>query len=98
MCIRDRYSIEYIRKLSSKEISKIITPMDKALYHLEEFIVSEHLYSKLINGVVLRFDFMDESKVDKLLRVYCKDIFIGIGKISNVDSKFYLKMDKVLII
>ncbi|MEY8415796.1 tRNA pseudouridine(55) synthase TruB [Tissierella praeacuta] len=96
--INNSYSIEYIRKLSSKEISKIITPMDKALYHLEEFIVSEHLYSKLINGVVLRFDFMDESKVDKLLRVYCKDIFIGIGKISNVDSKFYLKMDKVLII
>ncbi|WP_313756523.1 tRNA pseudouridine(55) synthase TruB [Tissierella sp.] len=96
--IDNSYSIEYIRKLNSEEIPKIITPMDKALYHLEEFIVPEHLYSKLINGVVLRFDSMEESKVDKLLRVYCKDIFIGIGKISNIDSKFYLKMDKVLII
>ncbi|WP_353095264.1 tRNA pseudouridine(55) synthase TruB [Tissierella praeacuta] len=96
--IEDSYSIEYIRKLELQEISKIITPMDKALGHLEQFNVPDYLYSKLVNGVVLRFDLIDEDKVDKLLRVYCKDIFIGIGKISNIDSEFYLKMNKVLLI
>ncbi len=96
--IEDSYSIEYIKTLNSEEISKIIIPMDKALGHLEQFIVPEELYHKLINGVVLQINLMDESKANKLLRVYCKDMFIGIGKISSSDSKFYLKMEKVLII
>ncbi|MCQ4921748.1 tRNA pseudouridine(55) synthase TruB [Tissierella carlieri] len=96
--IENAYSIEHIRTLDLEEISKIIVPMDKALDHLEEFIVPEELYSKLINGVMLHFNLIDEIKVNKLLRVYCKNIFIGIGKISRIDSQFYLKMDKVLII
>ena len=71
--------------------------MDKALEHIEKFTVPEYLYSKLINGVVLQVD-TEENMMNKLLRVYCKDIFIGIGKIILDDSKFYLKMDKVLMI
>lgn len=96
--IENSYSIEYIKTLNSEEISQIIVPMDKALSHLESFIVPENLYNKLVNGVVLEINLMDESKVDKLLRVYCKDTFIGIGKISNNNSEFHLKMDKVLMI
>lgn len=96
--IEDSYSIEYLKTLDLEEVSKLIIPMDKALNHLEQFIVPENLYSKLINGVVLHFDSIDENKIEKLLRIYCKGIFIGIGKINNIDSKFYLKMDKVLMI
>jgi tRNA pseudouridine55 synthase len=95
--IEDSYSIEYISKLNHEEILQIITPMDKALEHIEKFTVPEYLYSKLINGVVLQVD-TEENMMNKLLRVYCKDIFIGIGKIILDDSKFYLKMDKVLMI
>lgn len=96
--IENSYSIEYIKTLNSEEISKIIIPMDKALSHLEMFTVPENFYDKLVNGVILEINLIDDSKVDKLLRVYCKDIFIGIGKICNTDSKLHLKMDKVLII
>lgn len=96
--IEDSYSIEYIKGLELEEISKIIIPMDKALSHLDEFIVPENLYNKLINGVILQFNSIDENYVDKVLRIYCKGIFIGIGRISNADSKFNLRMDKVLMI
>ena len=96
--IENSYSIEYIKTLNSEEISKIIIPMDKALSHLEMFTVPENFYDKLVNGVILEINLIDDSKVDKLLRVYCKDIFIGIGKICNTDSKLHLKMDKVLMI
>ncbi len=96
--IEDSYSIEYIKTLNPEEISNIIIPMDMALSHLEEFIVPDNLYSKLINGVVLQFNIIDENKVNKLLRVYCNGVFIGVGRIKRIDSQFYLKMDKVLII
>ncbi|MBU5426576.1 tRNA pseudouridine(55) synthase TruB [Tissierella pigra] len=95
--IENSYSIEYIQKLNYDEILQIITPMDKALEHIDRFVISDDLYFKLINGVVLHVD-VDENMVNKLYRVYCKETFIGIGKIMLSDSKFYLKMEKVLMI
>ena len=95
--IEDSYSIEYIQKLNPKEVLQIITPMDKALGHIDRFVISDDLYFKLINGVVLQVD-ADKNMINKLYRVYCKEVFIGMGKIILDDSRFYLKMDKVLMI
>lgn len=96
--IENSYSIEYIRSLDSEELSKIIIPMDKALDHFDKIVVQGELYSKIVNGIVLPFEMNEEFKTNKLYKIYCKDIFMGIGRIINKDTEFYLKMDKVLII
>jgi len=96
--IENAYSIEYIKSLNLEELSKIIVPMDDALDHFDEIIIQEELYSKIINGIVLPFEMSENYKTDTPYKVYCKDTFMGIGKIINKDMEFYLKMDKVLII
>lgn len=96
--IENSYSMDYIQSLNPEEISKVITPMDQALGHFKELIVPESLYSKLVNGVKLPIVDNSEYGIDGLFRVYCREEFIGIGKIITKDSEKYLKMNKVLII
>lgn len=96
--INDSYSIEYIKSLDVSDIEKILTPIDKALGHLDKFIVEDNLYHKLINGNVLKLNLHNMEKVNKNFRIYCNNEFIGIGRIIPNDSHFYLKMDKVLVI
>ena len=96
--IEDSYSIDYIKSLTLEEMPKVLTPMDKALNHINEIIVNDELYFKLINGLMIHINFKEQYKPNEPLRVYCKGSFIGIGKILDKDSKLFLKMDKVLII
>ena len=96
--IENSYSMDYISSLKSDEISKIITPMDEALDHFEKIILPEDLFSKIVNGVMITMEFDETHELDRLYKIYCKDKFIGIGKIIIKDSKKYLKMNKVLLI
>lgn len=96
--IENSYSIEYIKTLSLEEVSKIITPMDKALDHFDKIVIQDELYSKIVNGIVLPFEINEDFKINKKYKIYCKDTFMGIGRIINKETEFYLKMDKVLII
>lgn len=93
--INDSYSIEYIKKIGKDNIEKILIPMDKALGHLEEFIVEDRFYHKLINGNIIKVNSHDIDKINKSLKIYCNSKFIGIGKLMIKDSNLYLKMDKV---
>lgn len=95
--INDSYSIEYIRKIGMDNIEKILIPMDQALGHLDELIVEDIYYEKLLNGrmIEVRTSYID--KVNKNLRIYCNGKFIGVGRLLNKSSILYLKMDKVLV-
>lgn len=95
--IENSHSIDYIRSLNPEEILKIIIPMDKALVHFDKIIIPGELYSKIINGIVLPFKNTENFMVNKEYKIYCKDVFMGIGKIINKETESYLKMDKVLI-
>ena len=96
--IENSYSIDYIKSLNIEEISKIITPMDKALDHFDSIVIEKELYSKLINGVPLLIDYEKGYILNKLHKVYCNDIFIGLGRPTNSNTDIILKMDKVLIV
>lgn len=95
--IQDSYSIDYIKTLNKEDITKILIPMDRALEHMDLINIRDDLYSKLINGVLIRMDEQEQLSIGKPLRVYCKDTFIGIGSIIAKDSYLCLKMNKVLI-
>lgn len=95
--IEESYSLDYIKKISIDKIKNIIVPMDYALSHLDIFNIADKDYNKLINGVKIKLDNILDHDSDKLYRVYCKEIFIGIGKIVKIDSDLYIKMNKVLL-
>ncbi len=95
--INDSYSIEYIRKIGMDNIEKILIPMDQALGHLDELIVEDIYYEKLLNGRMIEVSTSYIDKVNKNLRIYCNGKFIGVGRLLNKSSILYLKMDKVLV-
>lgn len=95
--INESYSIEYIKTLDIDGIKSIIVPMDKALEHFNKFVVADEFYSKIINGMMIEVESINIDKKQDLLRVYCKDEFIGIGYLIEKEQKNYLKMQKVLI-
>ena len=94
--IENSLSMEYLESMDKEELKNIITPIDHAIKHLSEITVQSDYYNKLINGDLIPIDGYNMDKED-ILRVYCNEEFIGIGKIINREDNIYLKMDKVLI-
>lgn len=95
--IENAYSIETLSKMTRDELQGIITPVDRSISHIEMITVPDSLYNKLINGALLPVGDDYSNSVNNIYRIYCKDKFIGIGKILFKDMFLYLKMDKVLI-
>lgn len=96
--IQDSYSLDYLKNLNADEIRGILIPMDRSLGHMDSFQIEDKYYDRLINGVKIKLEGQIDFKDDKEYRVYCKDLFIGIGRIVNIDSELYMKMKKVLLI
>lgn len=93
--IEDSYGKEYLSSLQKDEIYGLLEPMDLALTHMDEIIVDDHLYNKLTNGVripLLNSNYLENTNY----RIYCRNKFIGIGKILTKDKNPLLKMDKML--
>lgn len=96
--IENSYSIDYLKELTKDEIIELLVPIDKALDHMGKIYIDDFLYGRLINGVKIRLTDVNHEDIDIPNRIYCKNEFIGIGKIiKSNENKFLLKMDKVLI-
>ena len=96
--INDSYSIDYIQELSMENINSIIRPIDESLSFMDSIVIEDKYFKNIINGLMLPINNRDYIDVDsKIYKVYCKSIFIGLGKIINKDGQLYIKMDKVLI-
>ncbi|HZK33453.1 MAG TPA: tRNA pseudouridine(55) synthase TruB [Tissierellaceae bacterium] len=99
--IENAYNLEYIESLTLEEIKNILIPMDDALPHIEKLAIKDKYYSKLINGVKILIEKDEYNNIElteeNIYRIYCKNKFIGIGRIIRKESKILLKMDKVLI-
>lgn len=95
--IEDSVSIEALRNMSERELIDVLTPIDIAINHMHKINVESDYYNKIINGALIKLENDYSSLVDIDLRVYCKDKFIGIGKINQLNNENYLKMNKVFI-
>lgn len=93
--IENSYGKEYLSSLSKVDVGKLLQPMDLALTHMEEIVIEDQLYNKLINGSKIPLKASNYTE-DRNYRIYCLNKFIGIGKIINGDKTQILKMDKML--
>ena len=99
--IEDSVSLEKIehKKLDNK-LEDILISIDMALDYYPKVIISEKLYKQISNGVIIPLNEENNESYDvefDIYRVYCKNDFIGLGKIVNEENNKLLKMDKVLL-
>ncbi|WP_427338701.1 tRNA pseudouridine(55) synthase TruB [Caloranaerobacter sp. DY30410] len=100
--ICDSFTIEEIEELSRYgKINTIIKPIDYALEKFESINFEGKYYKSLVNGGSIsinkaKFDNCRYNHFD-LIRVYCNNEFIGVGKVIIDRGKKYIKMEKVLI-
>ncbi|MGO3751325.1 MAG: tRNA pseudouridine(55) synthase TruB [Peptoniphilaceae bacterium] len=92
--IEDSIDKEFLNKEDVKSLESKIIPIDKSLSDFKSFEIPEIFFNKIINGVAYRKS-LDLEK-NEYLKVYCKNIFIGIGQyISEKDFKG-IKIKKML--
>lgn len=93
--IENAISLEQIEQMMNENDLSFLLPTDVAVKNLEKISLDSKFYNNIINGMKIETDI---KKIDtELYRIYCKNDFIGIGKIISEKDKNYIKMDKVLI-
>lgn len=99
--IKESVSLDSIYdKYNDKKIEDILIPMDKGLKDFKHLNFPSFFWKKLSNGEKLELEQDNIPKgieLDEFLRIYCDNIFIGVGKVINRNEKYILKMDKVLL-
>ena len=97
--IANSYSIDYIKGLDQEQLKTIFTPIDQGLGDINSLIVEDQLLKKLTNGVIVPLvkDVTKDYGENTPIKVYCKNTFIGIGKIIEKNNKTYIKMHKVFV-
>lgn len=100
--LENSYTIEEIQEhVSNNRLDNILIPMDSVLKHYDFIEADKDYYDILKNGGKIELSnyyqnlYSNDSK--NLLRVYCNDMFIGLGLIEKTSKNIMLKMDKVFL-
>ncbi len=95
--LSNSFGSDTLSKMTRIERKQVLLQMDSALRHLKFIEIKGSNYKHLINGMKLEVNPYYEIKDNESIRVYCKDQFIGIGKLITENNKRMIKMAKVLI-
>ncbi len=100
--IEDSYTIEEIQEYaSSNTLDSILIPIDSAIKHFNSINLDKDYYDTLKNGGKIELSNYqldtNNSGTERGIRVYCNNLFIGIGFIEETFDGIILKMDKVFI-
>lgn len=99
--IENSYTLEEVQEFfKNNQFNKILIPIDTALKHFDQISFNKNYFKLLKNGGKVSIN--EGSRVlnckeGKKFRVYCEDMFIGIGMAETIDKKLVLRMDKVFI-
>jgi len=98
--IEDSHTLEEIVELSNlNHIENIILPIDYPLKHLKKISLNNRFYKTLRNGgqVSLKDISMELFTINELIRVYCDELFIGLGNLYEENDEIILRMEKVFV-
>lgn len=100
--IENAYTLEEIEEsISNGTLDSIMLPLDSAIKHYKFVKLDKKFYDILKNGGKIELsDYnynIDFKNHRSEIRVYCDDIFIGMGLIQKTAESTILKMDKVFI-
>ncbi|MFA5523366.1 MAG: tRNA pseudouridine(55) synthase TruB [Tissierellales bacterium] len=100
--LENSYTIEEVEEYAlNGNIEKIMIPMDSAVKHYMPIKFQNSFFSVLKNGGKVELSDcsyeIDIKSLERGVRVYCDDVFMGMGLIERLNDKIILKMDKVFI-
>lgn len=97
--ISDSYSLDYIESLDLDDLEKILRPIDKSVGFMDSIYIDKQDFKKAVNGATVSLDrnLYRDYKDDNLYRIYCGNIFIGIGRKTSDQDRSYIKMSKVFV-
>ncbi len=96
--IEDSIGVNVIENKNRDFIQKLVQPIDKALVNYPSIILRENYYNKVVNGAIVPIEDLNvKYNNTQLFKIYCKNYFLGIGKIIERDGKKLLKMVRVLV-
>ncbi|RKD34481.1 tRNA pseudouridine(55) synthase TruB [Thermohalobacter berrensis] len=99
--IEDSFTIDEIKKFKELEkVHELIQPIDYPLYNYKRVDAIDNSFKILSNGGKIslnKIKGVKKLKENEMLRVYCKDKFIGIGTIKRINNNKFLKIEKVLL-
>ena len=87
--VKDAIKIDDFEKMEAEEIINHLIPIDKALGQYEKIILDKSYYKQATNGMTMKVDF--DKNVEGYLRVYVKDLFIGLGEYKNENKTLKIK-------
>lgn len=87
-------NIDDIESIDLEELHSRIIPMEKALLNFEKFSYPSDFYDKLLNGIKFQ---TEKDFEDKIFRLYCRDEFIGLGRMEVDNGRNYMALFKKLI-
>lgn len=92
--IEDSITTSSFQEMSIDKIKEKILPMDRALSNFKRIEIDKNFCQKFLNG---QFYKLNNKLEYEDYRVYCDNLFLGIGEVKFIDNKAYLKMKKKLI-
>lgn len=99
--ISNSYTLDEIKMFSENgRINEIVTSIDYPLVHYKNLYLDERFYDIIINGGKIDLSkykqCIKDIKIGEKIKVYCKEEFIGIGKLNYYNECFLLRMERVL--
>ena len=90
--IEDAIDSKDLLDMNLEEVLEKLEPVDYTLKSYPDIVLDKSYLKQATNGMTMHVDQMD---LDKLLRVYVEDDFIGLGRTHKSNDKYFLKMEKV---
>lgn len=99
--ISNSYTLDEIKMFSDNgRINEIVTSIDYPLVYYKNLYLDERFYDIIINGGKINLskskECIKDINIGEKIKVYCKDEFIGIGKLNYYNECFLLRMERVL--
>lgn len=92
--IENSIKISDFENMSLDELKSNLIPMELALENLKRIEIPKSFKQNFLNGQF--YELQDKCEIENY-RVYCEDLFLGIGEIRIENGSFFLKMKKKLI-
>ena len=91
--VEDSFQLDEIRKKVEENDFSFIVDMDKSLVDMPLINLDKKYFFNIINGQKI-LTTMDSS--DKEYKIYCQNVFIGIGKVVTEGNRNMVRIDKML--
>ena len=88
--IEDSYSLERLKTCNEDELQKTLTKIED-IFQYERIDFDKKYFKHISNGLRKTFDIDREG----IFKIYCNNIFIGIGELISAEDKKLLKMKNI---